>query len=280
MLEHLWWAAHAARWFPGWMWFQAVATVVGALLVVRSGGQRLFAPYAFGVVLAVAGAIALGSFGAWAAWATAPAGARGAMPELEIAGFGAIGGLVAGHVLFSRARGIAAGRALDALAAPVGAMIAVARTGCFFAGCDFGAPTTHPWGLAYPAFTPAFRAQVDAGLIQASAARTLAVHPTQLYEAGVGLVVLVAALAAGRPQREGDRFAAAALTYAAGRLFVDLFRGDLARGGALGLTTTQALALALAGGVVAWRFSAGARPAGGAPPRPRSADPLSGGRPG
>ena len=273
MLEHLWWQARAAQWFPGWMGFQAVAIVVGALLVVGRGGQRLLVPYAVGVVLAAAGGVALGSFDAWAAWLGARAGARGPMPEIEIAGFGAIAGLVLGHVLVSRARGFTAGRALDALAAPIGAMVAIARTGCFFAGCDFGAPTTQPWGLAYPPFTPAFRAQLDAGLIQASAMRTLPVHPTQLYEAGIGLVMLVAALATGRPRREGDRFAAATLTYAAGRLVVDVFRGDLARGGALGLTTTQALALGLTGAVVACRLSTAQRRA---PPRDDRA--LSGGR--
>lgn len=259
MLEHVWWAARAAPWFPGWMWFQAVAIVVGALLVVWRGGQRLFVPYAVGIVLAGGGAIALGSGEAWVAWAVGRGGAaRGPMPELEIAGFGAIAGLGLGHVLVSRARGIAAGRALDTLAAPIGAMIVIARIGCFFAGCDFGRPTTVPWALAYPPVTPAFRAQLEAGLVQASAERTLPVHPTQLYEAAVGLVVLVAALAARRPGRDGDRFAAAALTYAAGRIVVDVFRGDLARGGTLGLTATQALALALAGAAVAWRLSAAA----------------------
>jgi phosphatidylglycerol:prolipoprotein diacylglycerol transferase len=253
MLEHAWWAAHAAPWFPGWMWFQAVAIVVGALLLVVRGGPRLFVAYAVGVVLAGACAIALGSGAAWLAWAEH--GARGPLPELEIAGFGAIAGLVLGYVLVARARAIDTARALDVLAAPIGAMIAIARTGCFFAGCDFGTPATLPWALAYPPMTPAFRAQLDAGLLDASAARTLPVHPTQLYEAAIGLVVLVAALVTGRPQRAGDRFAAAALTYAAGRIAVDVFRGDLARGGALGLTTTQALALVLTGAVVAWRFS-------------------------
>ena len=255
MLEHAWWAARAASWFPGWLSFQAVAVVVGALLAVRGGGRRLLVPYAVGVVLAAAGALALGSGGTWGAWARS--GARGPLPELEIAGFGAIAGLVIGYVVVARARGIAARPALDTLAAPLGAMIAIARTGCFFAGCDFGRPTSLPLSLAYPPVTPAFRAQLDAGLIQASAARTLPVHPTQLYEAAVGLVVLLVAVgAAGRLRRAGDRFVAAALIYAAGRMLVDVFRGDLTRGGSLGLTTTQALALALMGAMVAWRFSA------------------------
>ena len=266
MLEHVWWAAHRATWFPGWIWFQAVAIVVGALLVARRD-ERLVLPYVTGVALAATCAVALGCGAEWAAWIGA--GGRGPLPEIEIAGFGAIGGLVFGDALVARARGYSARRALDALAAPLGAMIAIARSGCFFAGCDFGKPTLVPWGLAYPRWTPAFRAQLDAGLIDATATRTLPVHPTQLYEAVLGLLILVAALVTGAPRRAGDRFTAAILTYAAGRLGIDVFRGDLGRGGSLGLTATQALALAATGAVIAWRFSAAAH-------RPEE---VSGGKP-
>ncbi len=268
MLEHLWWAAHRATWFPGWIWFQGVAIVIGVLLVARRD-ERLVLPFVTGVALAATCAIALGCGAEWVEWIGA--GGRGRLPEIEIAGFGAIGGLVFGDVLVARARGYSARRALDALAAPLGAMIAIARTGCFFAGCDFGRPTHAPWGLAFPRWTPAFRAQLDAGLIDATATRTLPVHPTQLYEVGLGLVILVAALVTGAPRRAGDRFTAALLTYAAGRLAVDVFRGDLARGGALALTATQALALATTGAVIAWRCAA-------APRRPAT-DEISGGKP-
>ena len=266
MLEHVWWAAHRATWFPGWFWFQAVASVTGGLLVARQE-ERLVLPFATGVALAATCAIVLGCGAEWAAWIGA--GGRGPLPEIEIAGFGAIGGLVFGDVLVARARGYSARRALDVLAAPLGAMIAIARTGCFFAGCDFGKPTRVAWGLAYPTWTPAFRAQLDAGLIDASATRTLPVHPTQLYEVALGLVILGAALISRTPRRAGDRFTAAMLTYAAGRMFIDVFRGDLTRGGALGLTATQALALATTGAVIAWRLSAAAQ-------RPKE---VSGGRP-
>ena len=255
VLEGVWLDAHEASWFPGWTLFQCAAILAGGWLVARGGRQHLL-PYAVGVSLAVAGALGLGCGGAWLTWAARGAhGARESMPELEIAGFGAIFGLVVGHVLVSRARGVAIAAALDALAPAMGAMIALARLGCFFAGCDFGRPTLMPWALRYPAMTPAFRAQVDAGLLHEGAPRTLPVHPTQLYEVAVGLAVLAAALMLRSPKRPGDRFVVAVVLYATGRFVVDLFRGDLAHGGALGLTTTQGLALALAGLVMAWRAS-------------------------
>ena len=266
LVERVWAYAHTASWFPGWALFQLVAVVLGGLLVSREGGHRLVAPYALGVLLALLGAVALGSGGEWAAWVSGPR--TGPLPELEIAGFGALFGLLAGHLIGARARRVSVARALDVLAPSIGIMIAVARIGCFFAGCDFGRPTSVPWALRYPAMTPAFRAQLDAGLIQASASQTLPVHPTQLYEACIGLLVLAVTLRVRSPRRDGDRFVLAVLLYAAGRIVVDVFRGDLARGGTFGLTVTQGLAIALLGLVIAWRGASGP----GGPARLRALD--------
>lgn len=252
-VERVWAFAHTSAWFPGWAVFAIAAVLLGGLLVSREGGRRFIAPYALGVLLALVGAVALGSGGEWARWLS---GARtGPAPELEIAGFGALFGLLVGHVAGARARRVSIARALDVLAPSIGIMVAVARLGCFFAGCDFGRPTSVPWALRYPPMTPAFRAQLDAGLVHASASQTLPVHPTQLYEACLGVVVLALTLRMRSSRREGDRFVVAALLYAAGRIVVDVFRGDLARGGTFGLTVTQGLSLALIGAVVTWRGS-------------------------
>lgn len=255
IVERVWSTAHACAWFPRWELFQLAAVVTGAVLVARERDAKLVRAYGVGVVLAVVGAIALGSGGEWASFIAR--GARGPLPELEVAGFGAIGGLVIGYVATARlgyARKKSIGPALDALAPAMGAMTAVARLGCFFAGCDFGAPTALPWALRYPHLTPAFRAQLDAGLVHLTDARTLPVHPTQLYESLLGVVVTGVALAWPRVRRDraqaGERFAIALLLYAAGRFAIDLVRGDLAHG-ALGLTVTQWLSLALGGALVA-----------------------------
>lgn len=257
LVERIWAGAHAASWFPSWTLFQIAAVVLGGLLVLREGGHRLVAPYALGVVFAVFGGVALGSGGAWLAWASGPRTA--ALPELEIAGFGALSGLIAGHVIGARGRRVTTARALDVLAPSIGIMVAVARAGCFFAGCDFGRPTSVPWALRYPVMTPAFRAEVDAGLIDASAPHTLAVHPTQLYEAAIGVVIVAVTLRMRASARAGDRFLVAVALYAVGRILVDVLRGDLARGGMLGLTVTQALAVALLGLVIAWRSASAAQ---------------------
>ncbi len=265
VIERVWGAAHGWSWFPRWELFQIAAVIVGGILVSRR--SRLVRPYVAGVVFAVLGALLLGGGAEWGAWFAA--GARGPAPEVEIAGFGAIGGLVVAYVVVARGSGTRPWRALDALAPAIGAMVAVARLGCFFAGCDFGTPTSLPWALRYPHFTPAFRAQLAQHLIDVRAPTTLGVHPTQLYESLAGIGALAAALvwprARGRRVRSGERFLVALVTYAAGRFAIDFVRGDLARGG-LGLTVTQCLAVAFVGiAVAAW--AATPRPSRGVVPR-------------
>jgi len=256
LVERIWWTAHATSWAPRWELFQLLAIVAGAVVVARARDVTLLRAFACGVVSATVGAAALGSGGAWATYLGS--GARGPSPELEVAGFGAIGGLVVGYVIAARLGGSRkrnAWVALDVVAPAIGAMIVLARLGCFFAGCDFGTPSTAPWALRYPAHTPAFRAQLDAGLLGTTDVHTLPVHPTQLYEAMAGVAVI--AVTVMWPRRitatlRGARFGAAIVTYAVARFAIDIVRGDLARG-AFGLTTTQWLSLAMVTTVsVAW----------------------------
>lgn len=264
--QRIWSAAHACASFPRWELFQLVAVALGAIVVARARDGKLLRAYVAGVSVAVVGAIVLGNGGEWAAFVAR--GGKGAVPELEIAGFGAIAGLVVGYVAAARvgyARKKSVRLALDALAPAIGPMIAIARLGCFFAGCDFGAPTTLPWALRYPHLTPAFRAQLDGGLVHLSDARTLPVHPTQLYESLLGLGVFAIAILwpAWRRGRAhaGERFGIVLLAYAVGRFAIDFVRGDLAHG-ALGLTVTQWIAIAITSGILAaWSGGFSARAA-------------------
>src|SRR5215212_11708948 len=58
----------------------------------------------------------------------------------------------------------------------------VGRFGCLFAGCCFGRPTTLPWGITFT--DPFAAANVGTPL-------GVALHPTQLYEAGAEALILV-----------------------------------------------------------------------------------------
>ncbi|MFO0586999.1 MAG: prolipoprotein diacylglyceryl transferase family protein [Polyangiaceae bacterium] len=171
----------------------------------------------------------------------------------------------------ARLRGLSPARALDRLAAPMGALVAVGRVGCFLEGCDFGVTTRVPWAVTYPAGSHAFEAQLAHGLVRAADASARPVHPTQLYESLVGAFMIAAALIVSRaqakrssrassatdgsrkdgwPLAEGAAFRATIAIYAAGRIFVEALRGD--DRGALGpLSTPQWMALAL----LAWAAS-------------------------
>lgn len=108
---------------------------------------------------------------------------------------------------------------------------AVARMGCFFNGCCWGAPTSLPWGLCYPKRSVGAYAQhLDEGWITNDAPHSLPVHPSTLYES-LGLLCLFAAMRfaykrgwhRGRP---GAVFFLYPMGYGVLRFFVEMTRGD------------------------------------------------------
>jgi phosphatidylglycerol:prolipoprotein diacylglycerol transferase len=114
----------------------------------------------------------------------------------------------------------------------------VGRFGCLFAGCCFGKPTTLPWGIT---FTDPFAA--------ANVGTPLGVplHPTQLYEAGAELIILVLLLQTERKGRPfaGRTFWLYMLLYAISRFVIEFFRGD--ERGAVGMfSTSQFISIVLA----------------------------------
>ena len=69
----------------------------------------------------------------------------------------------------------------------------IGRMGCLFAGCCFGSPTDVPWAITFQ--SPYAAENVGTPL-------NVPLHPTQLYEAGAELLILVVLLATekkGRP---------------------------------------------------------------------------------
>ena len=135
-------------------------------------------------------------------------------------------------------------RVADLAVIPLGAALVLARLGCFMAGCDFGKVTSLPWAVRFPAGSPAWRDHVHAGLVPADRAQSLPVHPTQLYEALLGLAIIGVGLVAARRKLEaGWVFAAAAATYCVGRLLIETVRGDAGRGVYAGLSSGQIFSL-------------------------------------
>ena len=78
---------------------------------------------------------------------------------------------------------------IDAAAPAIGLASACARTGCFLNGCCFGRVTSFPLALSFPPNSRVFLWQLDRGLISPLAARSLPVHPAQLYFVALGLAL-------------------------------------------------------------------------------------------
>lgn len=68
--------------------------------------------------------------------------------------------------------------------------IAVQRVGCLVAGCCYGKPTSLPWGISYSFGQPAHYAQWEQGHLYLNQWQSLAVHPVQVYESILCLMVL------------------------------------------------------------------------------------------
>jgi phosphatidylglycerol:prolipoprotein diacylglycerol transferase len=112
------------------------------------------------------------------------------------------------------------------------------RLGCFAAGCCYGRPTDAPWGIAFT--NPLAASNVGTPL-------GIPLHPTQLYEAGAELLILVLLLAT---ERRGKRFAGRTFwlymfLYAVSRFVIEIYRGD-PRGEVLGMSTSQLISVILA----------------------------------
>jgi phosphatidylglycerol:prolipoprotein diacylglycerol transferase len=111
------------------------------------------------------------------------------------------------------------------------------RLGCLAAGCCYGRPTDVPWAIV---FTNPLAANQGTPL-------GIPLHPTQLYEAGAELVILVLLLATERRGRPfaGRTFWAYMFLYAVSRYVIEIYRGD-PRGAILGFSTSQFISLVLA----------------------------------
>lgn len=159
------------------------------------------------------------------------------------------------------------------LAAPaLAAAYAVGRVGCYLVGDDYGRPTTLPWGVAFPEGLPHTTAgamQAEFGLpIPAGATpdTLFAVHPTQLYE--VALMLLVFALLwrwRTRDRGTGWLFGVYLIFAGAERFFVEIFRAKDDRFvGALTLAQLFSIVLIALGAVLVTRWSTPGRVAPGA----------------
>src|SRR5580704_3727604 len=102
---------------------------------------------------------------------------------------------VAVALWYIRRAGLPLWTTCDAFAPGIALGHVVGRFGCFFAGCCYGKPTTEPWSITFT--DPFAAANVGTPLNRP-------LHPTQLYEAGAELIILVFLLTT---ERKGKPYA-------------------------------------------------------------------------
>jgi phosphatidylglycerol:prolipoprotein diacylglycerol transferase len=146
----------------------------------------------------------------------------------------------------------------DAFAPGLALGHSIGRLGCFAAGCCYGKPTSHIWGVTFT--SPIAQAWVGTPL-------GVPLEPTQLFESAVELAnffILIWMLK--RKKFDGQVFGAYLFLYGVARFFLEFLRDDPGRGSVFGgiMTGTQLISVGLVvmGGLIWWlRPSARAVPA-------------------
>lgn len=130
---------------------------------------------------------------------------------------------------------------------------ACGRIGCFFYGCCYGKISNSPLAVAFPSHSPAWYEQFHAGQIAASAATSLPVLPTQLFESAA-LFALFAILLILRKRvvaHPGVLSGIYLIAYALLRFGMEYLRGDpRAAVGPFSISQTISIGMIVLGGVL------------------------------
>lgn len=136
----------------------------------------------------------------------------------------------------------------DAFAPGLALGHAIGRLGCFAAGCCYGKPTHHWWGVVFR--NP---------LAQSITGTPLGVplQPTQLFEFAVELANFFFLMwLLKRRKFDGQVIGAFLFIYGIARFFIEFLRGDPDRGqvfgGAISVTQLIAIGMVLAAGLIWW----------------------------
>jgi phosphatidylglycerol:prolipoprotein diacylglycerol transferase len=141
--------------------------------------------------------------------------------------YGSILGGMVGFLLYRFLRPFPVLPTIDAIAPALAIGIAFGRIGCFFNGCCYGDRCRLPWSIRFPAKSIPWSDHIHNGWIPETAAWSLPVHPTQLYSAldGFLLVLLLSAYYPLR-RRDGEVMALLMVTLPITRFLIEVLRDD------------------------------------------------------
>ncbi len=160
------------------------------------------------------------------------------------------GGLIGAFIVawwFLRKYNMPALATCDAFSPGLALGHAIGRIGCFSAGCCYGKPTTHFWGITFT--NPVANANAGTPL-------NVPLEPTQLIESAAELIIFgILTWMFARKKFDGQVFGAYLFLYGIARFLIEFLRDDPGRGGpyfgaALSGAQLISIGLVLAGGVI------------------------------
>lgn len=221
---------------PNYLMMLSAAAIAGSVHAARRAVARgLNAEAMYSLAMwSFAAALAGGRLAQWILVPRFRAGGLTSLLDPLQGGMMAYGGLIGGSaaaLVYLRRRRLDTWRYLDAAIPAVGVGTFLTRLGCLLNGDDFGSPTNSMLAVTFPAGSPPYIWHTAIGLLPPLAARSLPVHPVQIYLALKGLILAVIAARWSRRPRAtpGEAFCLYWLLYGVARFALEFFRGDPGR---------------------------------------------------
>ena len=170
---------------------------------------------------------------------------------------GFLGGFIAAIFWVRQYNGVALLRFSDGAAPALGLGLGLTRIGCYLYGCDFGGRLEEDapgWLQSLGTFphwedgtgSPAWMWHVQEHGLEHAAEHSYPVHPTQLYESSVGLLLFALCLFVwSRRKFHGQVILTLAMAYGVWRFLIEYVRDDPGRGEMFGFYTSQLISLAI-----------------------------------
>ncbi|MBV9572445.1 MAG: prolipoprotein diacylglyceryl transferase [Acidobacteriales bacterium] len=233
----------------------ATGVLLGLWVSVRNAQKLGIDPdhaWNFGVIVVLAGIIGakvLYIIDDWSSYAAHPRDIF-SLSTLQAGGVFS-GGLIASFAVaawFLRKYRMPALATCDAFAPGLALGHALGRIGCFAAGCCYGKPTQHFWGVT---FTSSL-ANLNSGT-----PLNIPLEPTQLFESAVEFALfLILSWMFVRRKFDGQIFGSYIFLYGIARFFLEFIRDDPGRGSVFGgvMSGTQLISICfvLGGGFIWW----------------------------
>lgn len=240
---------------PTYGFLVSLGVLVGLLISVRNSEKEGINPdtaWNFGILVVLAGIVGakvLYIINDWGIYSAHPSEIF-SLSTLQAGGVfsGGLIGAFAAAAWYIRKHHMPPLATCDAFAPGLAMGHAIGRVGCFAAGCCYGKPTHHWWGVT-------FTNPLAASLVGTPLNEPL--QPTQLFESAVELAIFFILMWMFRRKKfDGQIFGTYLFLYGIARYFLEFIRDDPGRGsvfgGAMSGTQLISICLVITGGLIWW----------------------------